>query len=151
MTTAEHPVVIEVRLIRRAVAGEVLFPIENPYLERCWTSVLGPSAVLLLRRVAALARGGHHAQVDLGELSRDLGIAGVGPNSHVRRSIDRLIRFGFGAWESPSVLDIYDACAPLACHHLTRATEALRIDHHRLVESHRRSYAPLTHQLRRTS
>jgi hypothetical protein len=143
-------VLIEVRILPRAVAGDVLFPVDHPYLERCWTSVLGPSAVLLLRRLAELARGGHRAHVDLGELSRDLGIAGVGPNSHVRRSIDRLVRFGFGAWASPSILDVYDAVPALACHHLTRATEALRIDHHRLVESHRRFYAPLTHQVRRT-
>jgi hypothetical protein len=150
VTGTESGAVIDVRLVIRANASDVLFPIDHPYLERCWTSVLGPSAVLLLRRVNELAQGSRNADVDLHELSRDLGIAGVGLNSHLRRTIDRLVRFGFACWSSPSVLDIYDAVPPLACHHLTRATDAVRIDHHRLIERYRRPEAPLTHPLRRT-
>lgn len=150
MTVIEPSVVIEIRLIARPVVADVVFPIDHPYLERCWTSVLGPSAVLLLRRAHELARGGQRAVVDLVELSSDLGIAGVGPNSHVRRTIDRVVRFGFCSWSSPSALGIYDGVPPLKSHHLTRATDALRFDHYRLVASHRGVEPPLTHQLRRT-
>ena len=44
-TPVEHP---------NPQVRQVGFDLEHPYVERCWSAVVGPSSMLLLRRVAAL-------------------------------------------------------------------------------------------------
>ncbi len=54
------------------------FPLDHPYLERVDCSVLGPTSVLLLRRVGELlAEHPHGVTVDLGDLSRSLAVVPI--------------------------------------------------------------------------
>jgi hypothetical protein len=79
------------------------FPLDNPYLEQCWIPVLGPSSVLLLRRVPWLWRDATPAEVDVAELGAQLGLrrGGRPPQSHRLHSrADRAIpvRRLVGTW-----------------------------------------------------
>lgn len=127
-----------VRLTARAQLcdPETLVPVGGAYVERCWTSIVGPSGVLFMRRSAWILRSRVDPVVDLSELARDLGIAGIGRHSHIRRTIARLERFGFIAWSSPEVLALSVAVPVLGTGHLDRASETVRADHERLLAEH---------------
>src|SRR4051812_22956249 len=51
------------------------FPLDHPYIERVYCSVLGPSSVLFLRRAGELfAEHPEGTRLDLVDLSRSLGL-----------------------------------------------------------------------------
>jgi CGNR zinc finger len=55
------------------------FALDDPYVEQVWAGVIGPSAVLALRRLPVLWREREPALVDLRELGQSLGL---GPSLH---------------------------------------------------------------------
>jgi hypothetical protein len=69
----------------------------SPYVERFWLPILGPSGTLLLRRLAEGFddRPDGYA-LDLTEVARALGMGRrEGPSASFRRTLDRVISFGF--------------------------------------------------------
>jgi hypothetical protein len=66
------------------------FPLDHPYLEQCWTPVLGPSK-LLLRRVPWLWSEATPAEIDIGALGAQLG-RGDGCHSPMGRTVERIAR-----------------------------------------------------------
>jgi hypothetical protein len=70
----------------------------DPYVERYWLPLLGPTATALLRRLAldALTSPGSEAAYDVGEMACCLGVAPMA----LRRVVRRLEMFGFLVWEN---------------------------------------------------
>lgn len=118
------------------------FPLDHPYIERCWTPVLGPSSVLLLRRMPDVFRQSPATLVPLDELAGGLGIGGTGQQSAIRRTLDRVVRFRFGAWTDPDELDIYTTAPPLNARQLERSDPSTRQAHERLLTEHLDALAP---------
>lgn len=135
--TSENPV-----LVLHATAHPVAaihragFPLDHPYVERCWAPVLGPSSVLLLRRMPELFRSSADPIVPLDELGRSLGIGGTGQQSAIRRTVDRLVQFRFASWSAPGELDVYTEVPPLGPRQLDRVPESTRGAHESLLATH---------------
>ena len=112
------------------------FPLDHPYVERCWAPILGPSSVLVLRRMPELFKGSADPFVHLDELGRGLGIGGTGKHSVIRRTIDRLVSHRFAAWSSPGELDLYTEVPPLSAARLERVPDFVKRDHDALLGNH---------------
>lgn len=100
----------------------------SPYAERFWLPVVGPSTLLLLRR---LARGleGHPGgfAVDLDETSRALGLGGgTGRNSPVRRTVDRACTFGLARRRDDGSLEVRTHLPDLSARQAARLPPSVR-------------------------
>lgn len=113
------------------------FPLDHPYLERCWAPILGPSSILLLRRMPDLWKQSYPTiGVPLDELGRSLGLGGTGRNSPLWRTLERLVTFRFAAWSGDRELDVYTEAPPLSARHLERVPESTRTLHEQLLGAH---------------
>lgn len=113
------------------------FPLDHTYLEQCWTPILGPSSVLLLRRTAELWRDAIPARLETAELGAQLGLSkGRGRHSPISRTVDRLVRFRFAGWAAPGVLDVYSEVPPLRARDLARVPDWTAARHDELLTSH---------------
>ena len=87
----------------------VVEPIQDPLEQPTWlpaasndllayaTPIIGPLSTLIVHRMAwYFAAGDNWHQFELDELGRTFGVAGVGVNSPLIRSLGRIDRFGFG-------------------------------------------------------
>jgi hypothetical protein len=127
-----HPVPHPVATVRRAG-----FPLDHPYLEHCWTPLIGPSSVLLLRRCAWLWREAAPARIPTEELAGQLGLGkGTGRNSPVWHTVERIVRFRFAAMASPGELHVYTEVPPVAARQLERLPAWCRNEHERLLGQH---------------
>ena len=111
----------------------VWFPLDHPYVERCWTSVVGPTGVALLRRAAVLFVASSHPTVDPLEIARDLGIIGSDASRRMQRTLQRLERLGFISRPTANEVYVYVDVPPLPIRELRRSTPDLRADHTRLL------------------
>lgn len=113
------------------------FPLEHPYVEQCWTPILGPSSVLLLRRAAYLWRAQTPAQVDPQDLARQIGIGYAGGlQSTLSRTVQRLVRFRFAEWSDQTSLGIYSEARPLQGRELRRLPDWCARQHEVLLTRH---------------
>lgn len=105
-------------------------PVESDYVEWFWTGTLGPTAVLVLRRLAGAASVHDKGfRVDLVELGSALGLVWTaGRPCPLRRSIERLVMFGAAAVRSER-LAIRRSLPPLGSRQIERLPEHLRIAH----------------------
>lgn len=112
------------------------FELSDPYVEQCWSAVIGPSAMLLLRRAPALWSVEAPAEVEPSAFSRSLGLgAGIGSNSRLASTLERLTRFGL-ARRTDDGLDVFLEVPPLAAHQLERLPAWTRATHERLLTAH---------------
>jgi len=133
-TPVEHP---DPRVLRLG------FELGDPYLEQCWSAVLGPSSTLLLRRLPTMWIARVPAEVDAADLSQSLGLgASTTPNSRFGRTLQRLVDFGM-ARRSPDGdgLDVFGRVPPLNARQLSRVPEWTRTAHHRLLDVHLERFA----------
>lgn len=137
------PASVELSPLFDPTLERVGFPLDHPYVERVYCSVLGPSSVLLLRRAGELfAEHPEGLRVDLVDLSRSLGLGvrpdadDVGRNSPLRRTMDRLARFNMARWTSEDRLAIHPKLPALERHRVARLPEAVQTAHHRLLTDH---------------
>jgi len=118
-------------------------PLDHPYIERVYCSVLGPSSVLLLRRAGELfADHPEGARVALVDLSRSLGLGvradadDIGRNAPPNRTMDRLVRFRMASWLGEDRLGIHPKVPALERHRAARLPDAVQAYHHRLLTAH---------------
>lgn len=116
----------------------------SEYVERYWTGVIGPSAVLLLRR---LARGlaEHPAGYSLApaDTARAIGLSGGrGRNSAMARTIDRCRLFGLVRWPEPEQLEVRTHLPLLSTRQLRRLPLAVRSSHEAWLAERRSSDTP---------
>ncbi len=113
------------------------FPLDHPYLEQCWTPILGPSSVMLLRRAAWLWREQTPAEIDTPELASQLGLGHRGgQRSPLARTLQRIVRFRFAEWSGPTSLDIYSEVRPLRDRDLERVPDWCAVQHNHLLTRH---------------
>lgn len=113
------------------------FPLDHPYLEHCWTPVVGPSSVLLLRRCTWLWRDATPARIPTEELAGLLGLGkGTGSNSAIWHTIERIARFRFAAIPTPGEVQVYTEVPPVPAHQLDRLPRWCRTEHDRLLGQH---------------
>ena len=128
-TPVDHP---DTRMQR------VGFDLNDPYVEQCWSAVVGPSSTLLLRRMTVLWLAQVPAQIGASELSQSLGLGvGVGERSRLANTLNRLVQFGL-AKQAPdgAGLDLYRHVAPLTERQLDRVPQWTRDTHVRLLDTH---------------
>lgn len=77
----------------------------SDYVETYWLSILGPSAVLFLRRLAAqFDREPEGFELDLVACAQELGLGSKGgKHSPMWRTLDRICRFGLATRNGPNV------------------------------------------------
>src|SRR3954465_6679691 len=87
----------------------------SAYVERFWLGILGPSTVLLMRRLAHdLDDHPDGFTIDLVDTARSLGVGmRGGRQSPFMRTIDRVCRFGAARWQTPERLAVRRKLAPL--------------------------------------
>lgn len=120
------------------------FPLDHAYVEQCWTPVIGPTSVLLLRRLPVLWRESMSVEVDLHDLAGSLGLGNSsGRHGSMQRTLDRLERFRFAAFSSPSDLEVFTEAPPLPDRQLERLPAWTRSRHEHLLGSHLDSLARL--------
>lgn len=120
------------------------FELSDPYVEQCWSAILGPSATLLLRRLPAMWADNVPARVDRDQLSRSLGLgAGVGDNSRLMRSLERCVSHRLARWYIPGhSLDVFLNVPALRDQQVARLPEWSQAAHRRLLTSHVEKVAP---------
>lgn len=112
------------------------FDLTSEYVERCWTSSLGCTAVLLLRRLAAEFTEADLVEIDLPDLAASLGLRWAeGRHSPLNHTIDRLVRFGFAAWVDGE-LHVFTTVPPLSNRMLATRPQRVRDDHALLLGVH---------------
>jgi hypothetical protein len=115
----------------------VWFPLDHPYVERCWTSVVGPTGVALLRRASVLFSASSQPTIDLLQVARDLGITGSDASRRMQRTLLRLERLGFIECPTSDEVHVYVDVPPLPAGELRRSTASLRAMHRNLVRDRR--------------
>jgi hypothetical protein len=113
------------------------FELTDLYVEQCWSAAVGPSSVLLLRRMPALWMTRVPAEIEVGDLSRSLGLGGgSGDNSRFASTLDRVVKFGLARRVGDLDLDVYRQVAPLNPRQLERVPEWTASTHERLLGAH---------------
>lgn len=134
VSSAPHP---------RPVVRRAGFPLDHPYVEQCWAHQLGPSTVLMLRRISELWERSDPAVIDLEVFAVGLGMTSAreGPAYAARRRLQRLPCFGMGQLDGSASMTIYRQVEPLGCPFLAEAPEWTRRAHDRLLDEHVRNLA----------
>jgi hypothetical protein len=110
------------------------FSARSDYVERCWTSVLGPTAVLALRSInQEIDAGGGPVELYLEDLARSLGVgAGTGKNAIGPRALARLEQFKMAIALPDGTMAIRTELPPLRDDQLRRAGPTVQRSHHEL-------------------
>lgn len=106
------------------------------YVERFWLPTLGPTSLLLLRRIAAgLDEHPEGIALDLGELSQALGLGHrEGNSSPVVRSLDRLMQFDLACGEREAGYAVRRSVPPVNRRHVGRLPGPLQEEHRAWAE-----------------
>jgi len=103
----------------------------SEYVERFWLPTLGPTTLLLLRRLATLFdRDAGEISLDGPDLSHSLGVgARDGSSTPLIRSFDRLVTFDLATSPQPRVYAVRRSVPPLNRRHLHRLPLSLQREH----------------------
>lgn len=108
----------------------------SEYVERFWLPTLGPTSLLLLRRLAAgLQSHEDGITVEVGELSQALGLGyRDGSSSPLLRSFDRLTQFDLACATGDGRYAVRRNVPPVNQRHIRRLPDALQHEHRAWVE-----------------
>jgi hypothetical protein len=136
-TPVDHP---DARIQR------VGFDLTDPYVEQCWSAVVGPSSTLLMRRLPALWVDRVPAELEASELSRSLGLGvGAGDRSRLMSTLQRVVQFGLARPSTDGAgFDVYHQVAPLTPRQLERVPAWTRDAHDRLFGAHLERFDDVT-------
>ncbi|HTV11382.1 MAG TPA: hypothetical protein VME20_05915 [Acidimicrobiales bacterium] len=137
------PEVLHVRPWPDEVLDHLGFDPRSAYVEEYWLGILGPSTVLLLRRLAA---GFDYCpdgfELDLGETARSLGLGDrSGRHSPFLRAVNRTVQFGLSHLSGPDQLSVRRRLPPLNGGQLRRLSPALQARHAAWQEERLRLHA----------
>jgi hypothetical protein len=107
------------------------------YVERFWLPTLGPTSLLLLRRIAELLdQSPDGAGIDVAETSAALGVGHrEGKSSPFMRSMDRLVQFDLACATGPDGYAVRRSVPPVNRRHLHRLPDSLRDAHTEWTEA----------------
>ena len=116
----------------------------DPYVERFWLGILGPSTVLLLRRFArGLAERPEGFRVGVADTALALGLGrGTGRNAPINRTVNRAVGFGMLRRPSPGRIEVRTHLPLLAARQLQHLPVVQRRLHADWVRSRERSPDP---------
>lgn len=114
------------------------FDLTDPYVEHCWSTVVGPSSTLLLRRLPTLWRDRVPAEIGASELSQSLGLGvGVGERSRLVNTLNRLVHYRLARPAADGTeIEVFRQVAPLSPRQLDRAPQWTRDTHEQLFGAH---------------
>lgn len=102
----------------------------SAYVETFWAGVLGPSTLLLLRRIAArFDTAPEGFELDPATWAAELGLRYPGKGSPFARAVGRLCHFGLATAPDPATLLVRRHVPPLARRHLLRLPPSLQEAH----------------------
>jgi hypothetical protein len=107
------------------------------YVERFWLPTLGPTSLLLLRRIAeVLDESPDGVELDVAETSAALGVGHRdGNSSPLMRSMDRLAQFDLATDAGPGGFAVRRNVPPVNRRHIHRLPDALRDEHTEWTEA----------------
>lgn len=113
--------------------------LEDPYLEFCWAPILGPAAVLLLRRISFLWATECPLVIDVDELGRHIGLSGRAvyretSGSGNEPTLRRLVRYHFARWTDEPNAAVFVEVPQLPARWLDRLPPLALAAHHALSE-----------------
>jgi hypothetical protein len=98
----------------------------------CWTPIVGPSTVLLWRRLAllALAAGSGYVVIETADLFASLGLgAGMSKNAIGPRTIARMVSFGLANCQGRRLVGVRTALDVLSASQVARLPVSARRAH----------------------
>jgi hypothetical protein len=118
----------------------------SEYVERFWLPTLGPTSLLLLRRLAGhLQREPEGCTLDVADLSQAMGLgAREGTSSPLYRSLDRLTQFELACSPASRTYAVRRTVPPVNRRHVARLPASLQRAHETWIEE-RLSTSPLEH------
>ena len=131
----QPPAVLTVHLVPHPnpKVQRIDFELSDGCVEHVYAGVIGPTSVLLLRRLPLLWRHREPALVDFRELGLSLGL---GASMAPRRTIQRLVHFGLAHWLPGDEVGARTQIAPVQERQLRRLLEWTRQVHERLLGAH---------------
>ena len=123
----------------------------SEYVERFWLPTLGPTSLLLLRRIASrFDREPAGITMQIAELSQSLGLGSrVGNSSPLLRSLDRLTQFDLAVAMKIGSYAVRRNVPPVNRRHIHRLPEQLQLEHADWVVS-QLDESPLEHARKRS-
>ncbi|MHB1138061.1 MAG: hypothetical protein ACYC2O_03835, partial [Microthrixaceae bacterium] len=115
------------------------FALCSPYVERYWLGVLGPSAIVLLRRLArGLDERPDGFQISLADTARAIGLGrGTGRQAPISRTIERACMFSAMRRVSATEVHVRTHLPRLTPRQLARLPLAVRNSHGPWLAAHR--------------
>lgn len=114
------------------------WPVSHPYVERFWLPILGPSSLVMLRRLDQDLRDAQRpVTYQATDLAAELGMPGRadrGGGPPLARTLARLARYG-ALRPHDGAIAVRACLAPLTAHQLQRLTAPARRAHDLMVES----------------
>lgn len=109
----------------------------SEYVERYFTGIVGPSVVLLVRRLArGLSEHPSGFSIDTSDTARAIGLgAALGPNAPMARTLDRSVTFGLIRRSDVGVLGVRTHLPLLTPRQLRRLPRSVRSSHDQWVTS----------------
>lgn len=109
----------------------------SEYVERFWLPTLGPTSLLLIRRLATgLHRHPKGLSVDVAELSQALGLGHRdSASSPLLRSFERLTQFDLACATADGRYAVRRSVPPVNQRHIRRLPEALQCEHRAWAEA----------------
>jgi hypothetical protein len=107
------------------------------YVERFWLPTLGPTSLLLLRRIAAeLDERPEGIDLDLADTSQALGLGyRIGTSSPLARSFERLAQFDLACTTGEAAFAVRRNVPPVNRRHVKRLPEPLQDEHRAWAEA----------------
>jgi hypothetical protein len=112
--------------------GSGRFGPSSYYVFDCWTPIVGPSTVLLWRRLAlvALEAGNGYAVVETADIFASIGLgAGMAKNAIGPRTIARMVGFGLAQCHGSRLLGVRTALDLLSATQVARLSGTARRSH----------------------
>ena len=107
----------------------------SAYVETFFTPIVGPSAILAVRRLAALLE--HWPQgfsIDLESLGASLGLGTrTGRHAPAVRTLERLVRYGLARWQPNGALAVRRRLGPLPPRLVRRLAPGLQRAHEQVL------------------
>jgi len=131
----EHEVQLVVRPLWEPALAISGADLRSVYVERYWLGVVGPSVIMLLRRLArGLEEHPQGFQISLADTARAIGLgAGTAKQSPINRTIDRACMFGAARRVSETEIHVRTHLPRLTARQLSRLPLAVRSAHQQWV------------------
>lgn len=122
----------------------------SEYVERFWLPTLGPTSLLLIRRLASVFdRTPEGVTMDVVEFSQSLGLGTrEGASSPLLRSMDRLTQFDLACELKPGAFAVRRNVPPVNRRHIHRLPDTLQREHANWVDA-QLTETPIEHARRR--